>query len=130
MRPEKKNNEPSTEHICVTGFLAFCGYQRYGFWEESSRVPAVAASGTVFQVLWWYRVDVRTIKMTMDDEDQRARLVRGPQDTTALVGDRVLLKATYIGRPEPSVRWTKAVSWEWTGQMVQVFLMKRMRVIV
>lgn len=48
----------------------------------------------------------------MDDEDQRAKLVRGPQDTTALVGDRVLLKATYVGHPEPTVRWTKAVSWE------------------
>jgi len=52
----------------------------------------------------------------MNDEDQRARLVRGPQDTTALVGDRVLLKATYVGHPEPTVRWTKAVSWERTNR--------------
>lgn len=46
----------------------------------------------------------------MVDVEEPAQLVRGPQDTTALVGDRVLLKATYIGRPEPSVKWTRAVS--------------------
>lgn len=39
-----------------------------------------------------------------------AKLLRAPQDTTALIGDRVLLKATYLGRPEPTVRWTRAVS--------------------
>lgn len=39
-----------------------------------------------------------------------AQIKRGPQDTTALVGDRVLLKATYVGQPEPSVLWTRAVS--------------------
>ncbi|KAH1008358.1 hypothetical protein HUJ05_008917 [Dendroctonus ponderosae] len=40
--------------------------------------------------------------------EEPARIVRGPQDTTALVGDRVLLKATYVGNPEPSVKWTRA----------------------
>lgn len=39
-----------------------------------------------------------------------AVLIKGPQDTVALVGDRVLLKATYLGYPEPNVRWTRAVS--------------------
>lgn len=48
--------------------------------------------------------DVRE-KMT-----EPALLIWGPQDATAFVGDRVLLKATYMGRPEPSVRWTRAVS--------------------
>nr|XP_023019109.1 myosin light chain kinase, smooth muscle-like [Leptinotarsa decemlineata] len=43
-----------------------------------------------------------------DVEEAAAMLLRGPQDTTALVGDRVLLKATYLGHPEPSVRWTRA----------------------
>lgn len=43
--------------------------------------------------------------------DEPSMIVRGPQDTTALVGDRVLLKATYIGHPEPTVRWTRAVSY-------------------
>jgi hypothetical protein len=39
-----------------------------------------------------------------------AMLIRGPSDTTALRGDRVALKATYVGAPEPVVRWLKAVS--------------------
>lgn len=42
--------------------------------------------------------------------EEPAMLLRGPQDATALVGDRVLLKAAYMGRPEPTVRWTRAVS--------------------
>lgn len=46
----------------------------------------------------------------LDGVEEPAIILRGPQDTTALVGDRVLLKATYIGQPEPSVRWTRAVS--------------------
>lgn len=45
-----------------------------------------------------------------DEKKQPAAFLRGPQDTSALVGDRVLLKATYIGHPEPTVEWTKAVS--------------------
>lgn len=39
-----------------------------------------------------------------------AMLLRAPQNATALVGDRVLLKVTYMGHPEPTVRWTRAVS--------------------
>lgn len=39
-----------------------------------------------------------------------AMLLRAPQNATALVGDRVLLKVTYMGHPEPNVRWTRAVS--------------------
>jgi hypothetical protein len=39
-----------------------------------------------------------------------AMLIRGPADTTALRGDRVVLKATYVGDPQPVVRWLKAVS--------------------
>jgi hypothetical protein len=39
-----------------------------------------------------------------------AMLIRGPCDTTALRGDRVVLKATYVGVPQPVVRWLKAVS--------------------
>ena len=39
-----------------------------------------------------------------------AMLIRGPSDTTALRGDRVVLKATYVGVPQPVVRWLKAVS--------------------
>jgi len=39
-----------------------------------------------------------------------AMLIRGPSDTTALRGDRVVLKATYVGTPQPVVRWLKAVS--------------------
>lgn len=39
-----------------------------------------------------------------------AMIVKGPQDITALVGDRVLLKAVYMGQPEPEVKWSRAVS--------------------
>lgn len=39
-----------------------------------------------------------------------ATLLRGPCDTTAMCGDRVLLKATFRGDPPPTVRWLKAVS--------------------
>jgi len=39
-----------------------------------------------------------------------AMLIRGPSDTTALRGERVVLKATYVGVPHPLVRWLKAVS--------------------
>nr|CAD7441063.1 unnamed protein product [Timema bartmani] len=45
---------------------------------------------------------------TGDDGGTPAMLLRGPADTTALVGDRVVLKATYVGRPSPSVRWLRA----------------------
>lgn len=45
-----------------------------------------------------------------EEDEEAAMVLRGPQDTTALVGERVLLKATYVGRPEPTVRWTRAVS--------------------
>lgn len=38
-----------------------------------------------------------------------AVLLSGPQDAAALVGDRVLLKATYMGHPEPRVKWSRAV---------------------
>ena len=48
--------------------------------------------------------------MVVSEINEPAMLLRKPQDTTALVGDRVLLKATYMGHPEPTVRWTKAVS--------------------
>lgn len=53
-----------------------------------------------------------SVDMMCDDyqQQQPARVVRGPQDVTALVGDRVLLKATYVGQPEPTVLWTRAVS--------------------
>lgn len=53
-------------------------------------------------------------KQICDDDFMKtepAVLISGPQDTTALVGDRVLLKATYMGHPEPSVKWTRAVSY-------------------
>lgn len=68
---------------------------------------------------------VRT-ELTVRDEDYRyddvgswslqaedaapAMLIRGPSDTTALRGDRVVLKAMYVGVPHPLVRWLKAVS--------------------
>lgn len=45
-----------------------------------------------------------------DEVGQAAVLFRGPSDTTALRGDRVVLKATYGGVPHPLVRWLKAVS--------------------
>lgn len=54
--------------------------------------------------------------MDQDQEDEvspggePAMLLRAPQNATALVGDRVLLKVTYMGQPEPTVRWTRAVS--------------------
>ncbi|KAF5273319.1 hypothetical protein FQR65_LT04741 [Abscondita terminalis] len=50
---------------------------------------------------------------TMSNEENKAIeavLLKGPKDTNALVGDRVLLKAAYTGDPEPSITWTKAVS--------------------
>ncbi|XP_066996546.2 titin homolog isoform X2 [Anabrus simplex] len=37
-----------------------------------------------------------------------AMLLRGPADTTALRGDRVMLKATFVGCPAPNVRWLRA----------------------
>lgn len=45
-----------------------------------------------------------------DMNTEPAMLLRGPQDTTALVGDRVLLKATFTGNPLPEVQWMKSVS--------------------
>lgn len=48
-----------------------------------------------------------------DDRNMKkepALILKGPSDVTALVGDRVLLKAVYMGRPEPTVRWCRAVS--------------------
>lgn len=44
------------------------------------------------------------------DAEEPAMLLKGPQDVKALVGDRVLLKAMFMGRPNPTVRWTRAVS--------------------
>lgn len=44
------------------------------------------------------------------DSGVPAMLLKAPKNATALVGDRVLLKVTYIGQPEPTVRWTRAVS--------------------
>lgn len=38
-------------------------------------------------------------------------IIKGPQDANALVGDRVLLKITYTGSPPPTVKWTRAVSY-------------------
>jgi hypothetical protein len=56
-----------------------------------------------------------------------AMLIRGPSDTTALRGDRVVLKATYVGVPQPVVRWLKAVStltfWQLLLQMWRVAVM-------
>lgn len=50
-------------------------------------------------------------QMNGDDmKKQPALILKGPRDVTALVGDRVLLKAQYMGRPDPTVRWTRAVS--------------------
>lgn len=49
-----------------------------------------------------------------------ALLIWGPQDATAFVGDRVLLKATYTGRPEPSVRWTRAVSYSGFPSLIRL----------
>lgn len=46
----------------------------------------------------------------VSESKEPAVLIMGPKDTTALVGDRVLLKATYIGHPEPRIRWCRAVS--------------------
>jgi hypothetical protein len=58
------------------------------------------------------------------DDVASAMLIRGPSDTTALRGDRVVLKATYVGVPQPVVRWLKAVStltcWQLLLQMWRV----------
>lgn len=56
------------------------------------------------------RSDISDEEFYLGGVEEPAIIRRGPQDTTALVGDRVLLKATYIGQPEPNVRWTRAVS--------------------
>uniref|UniRef100_A0A1B6CDT2 Myosin light chain kinase, smooth muscle-like n=2 Tax=Clastoptera arizonana TaxID=38151 RepID=A0A1B6CDT2_9HEMI len=48
------------------------------------------------------------LTLEMDHLGSPASIVRGPADTTAMRGDRVMLKATYKGCPEPSVRWLKA----------------------
>jgi len=51
-----------------------------------------------------------------------AMLIRGPSDTTALRGDRVVLKATYVGAPHPVVRWLKAVSTlTWWQQLLHMW---------
>ncbi|RZF42786.1 hypothetical protein LSTR_LSTR015510, partial [Laodelphax striatellus] len=39
-----------------------------------------------------------------------AQLLHGPNDTTALRGQRIILQAAYSGCPLPVVRWLKAVS--------------------
>lgn len=59
----------------------------------------------------------------MCDLHRPARIVRGPQDVTALVGDRVLLKATYVGQPEPTVLWTRAVSEHSIFLIIKYFFM-------
>ncbi|KAF5279087.1 hypothetical protein FQA39_LY05765 [Lamprigera yunnana] len=51
---------------------------------------------------------VNTMFFEPESVDTAAVLLKGPKDTNALVGDRVLLKATYTGQPEPLITWTKA----------------------
>lgn len=46
----------------------------------------------------------------MRDAGEPAAILQGPRDVTALVGDRLLLRASYAGRPEPKVTWNRAVS--------------------
>lgn len=48
--------------------------------------------------------------MRNNKNDEPALILKGPRDVTALVGERVLLKAVYMGRPVPNVKWTRAVS--------------------
>lgn len=91
---------------------------------DSGQVTCVARSGMSGDE----ECVVRT-ELTVRDEDCRyddigswalqaedevpAMLIRGPSDTTALRGDRVVLKATYVGVPHPLVRWLRAVSTCW-----------------
>lgn len=64
-----------------------------------------------------------------DDEDsaggEPAMLLRAPQNATALVGDRVLLKVTYMGYPEPTVKWTRAVSKQMHNSKLRKFYFSR-----
>jgi hypothetical protein len=57
--------------------------------------------------------DVGSWSLRAAEDAAPAVLIRGPSDTTALRGDRVVLKATYVGVPHPLVRWLKAVSTCW-----------------
>ncbi|XP_069686561.1 titin homolog isoform X2 [Periplaneta americana] len=54
------------------------------------------------------RTELTVTDDVYEDDGTPAMLIRGPSDTTALRGDRVVLKATYVGNPHPLVRWLRA----------------------
>lgn len=41
--------------------------------------------------------------------DLPAYFVKGPADCTVLIGASIALEATYVGVPEPKVKWLRAV---------------------
>lgn len=51
--------------------------------------------------------------------DLTAYITKRPEDQTVLVGDSIQLEVEYIGVPEPTVRWMRAVS---TADKVQLVL--------
>lgn len=58
--------------------------------------------------------DTGSVKLNHDELDNpfqaAAQIVKGPVSVSTLVGSTVLLEALVIGRPEPTVRWLKGVS--------------------
>ena len=42
--------------------------------------------------------------------DLTTYITKRPEDQTCLVGDSIQLEVEYVGAPEPSVRWMRAVS--------------------
>lgn len=46
-------------------------------------------------------------------DDLTAYITKRPDDQTVLVGDSIQLNVEYVGVPEPTVRWMRAVSVNW-----------------
>lgn len=59
----------------------------------------------------------------MKNNKEPALILKGPSDVSALVGDRVLLKAVYLGRPEPNVKWTRAVRFHFSLFFILLLLL-------
>jgi len=55
--------------------------------------------------------------------DLTAYIIKRPDDQTVLVGDSIQLDVTYIGVPEPTVRWMRAVSFPLLSKLLLLLLL-------
>lgn len=49
-------------------------------------------------------------KSSSAEEEVPAKILSGPQDATVLMGNKATLSATFEGKPQPTLLWSKAVS--------------------